>query len=119
MIKLVPWSDEVDAGLKRALPNDLIRNIVAQEVRVGVSQCWRCEEGVHAAYVVTRLDTNPTEWVVVAFEGTGMQRFGQHFVEAAKSRGVTLRAHVTSPVVERLLRRLGLSRSEVVLRAVA
>lgn len=119
MIKQIAWCDEARDGLSKALPYPLIMSIVEQEVRLGVSQLWRCENDLHQAYVVTRMDTNPTEWVIVAFQGTGMQQFGKLFVDAAADRKVTLRAHVTNPVVERLLRRLGLKRDEVVLRKVA
>lgn len=111
-----PWSDAAGSGLAKALPDALIRSIVQSEVERGIAKLWRCEDEAHSAWVVTRLDANPTEWVIVAFEGTGMHRFGTYFVQAAKMQGVTLRAHVTSPVVERLLRRLGLERSEVILR---
>jgi hypothetical protein len=114
-----PWSAEADAGLAKAMPDAVIRSIVQAEVERGISKLWRCEDGEYSAWVVTRLDDNPPEWVIVAFEGTGMHRFGRHFVQAAKTQRVTLRAHVTNPVVERLLRPLGLRRSEVILRASA
>lgn len=116
MIKRVAWSPDADRGLARALPDSLLRAIVQGEVERGVSMLWECEDELHHAYCVTRVDTNPTEFVVVAFEGSGMMTFGKEFIAAARSRNIPLRAHVTNPVVERLLRRLTLKRSEVVLR---
>lgn len=117
MIRRVPWSEDVERGLSRALPDPVIRSIVAGEVRAGVSRLWECEEGPHRAYVVTRVDTHPTELVIVAFEGSGMHVFAPHFIGAARAYGVPVRAHVTNPVVERLIRRFGFQREEVILRA--
>jgi hypothetical protein len=117
VIRLTQWNDEVDKGLSRALPDAVIRGIVAAECRAGISQVWECADDAHHAFVVTRLDANPTEWVVVAYEGSGMHIFGPLFLRAARERNIPLRAHVTSEVVERLLRRLGLRREEVILRA--
>lgn len=119
MIRRITWSDEADRGLSRALPNALIRSIVAAEVQSGTSMLWDCENDTHHAYVVTRVDANPTEFVIVAFEGTGMLTFGPEFVAAARSRGIPLRAHVTNPIVARLLRKLGMRVDEWVLRAAA
>jgi len=116
MITRATWSSESDAGLAKALPCPVLRSIVADEVTRGVSNLWRCTTDQHQAWAVTRLDHNPDELVVVAFEGSGMLTFGPMFVRAAQAANVPLRAHVTSPLVERLLRRLKLTRSEVILR---
>lgn len=115
-IQRVPWSDSAAHGLSHALP-DPIMPIVEQEVRAGVSMLWECRDDSHHAYCVTRVDANPLELVVVAFEGQGMLVFGPLFVAAAHARGLPIRAHVTQPAVERMLRRLGLQRSEIILRA--
>lgn len=113
----VAWSEAVERGLGKALPDEMIRSIVASECRAGISQVWECSSDAHHAYVVTRLDSNPTEWVIVAFEGSGMHEFGKHFVQAARERGIPLRAHVTNPIVEQLLiRRLKFKTEERVLR---
>lgn len=118
MIAQVPWSQEASDGLSRALPNAVIRSIVEAEVIRGQSQLWECKDETHKAFVVTRVDANPVELVVVAFEGSGMQHFGKYFIDAANARGIPLRAHVTNPIVERLLRRLGVKREygEVIVR---
>ena len=116
-IRRIAWSQELDRGLARALPDELIRGIVASECRTGVAQAWQCDSEQHHALVVTRLDQNPTEWVVVAFEGSGMHVFGPLFIAAARDRGIPLRAHVTSPIVEQLLkRRLKLRTEERIMR---
>lgn len=110
------WSDRADQALARALPNAVIRDIVAAEVRAGVSRLWHCRDELHEAYVVTRVDLNPTQLVCVAFEGSGMRAFGPWFIERANAAGIPLRAHVVDPRVERLLRMgLKFKRSEVIL----
>jgi hypothetical protein len=116
MMRTVPWSPEIAQKLSRALGSTLVLELVGEEVRQGISQLWECSSDHHHAYCVTRLERSPVEWCIVAYEGSGMMLFGPLFVEAAKARGIPLRAHVASPVVERLLRRIGLKRSEVVLR---
>jgi hypothetical protein len=118
VIRQIAWCEDAANSLARALPG-AVRDIVAGEVIAGVSLLWECKDDKHSAYVVTRLDWNPVELVVVAYEGSGMMHFGPHFVGWAKAKGIPCRAHVTSPVVERLLRKLGLKRSEVIVRAAA
>lgn len=118
MIRQVPWSAEASERLTRALPG-AVRDIVAREVLTNVAQLWECTDDHHSAFVVTRIDVNPLELVVVAYEGSGMMHFGPYFLEWARTRGMPCRAHVTSPVVERLLRKLKLFRSEVILRTAA
>lgn len=116
MIKLAPWSADAERELARALP-PVILSIVQNEVATGISMLWECADGLHHAFCVTRVDSNPREFVVVAFAGSGLMSFGPHFVEAARSRSIPLRAHTVSPVIARLLRRLGLRTAEYVLRA--
>lgn len=112
----IAWSDTVDQALARALPNPVIRDIVAAEVRAGVSRLWHCRDDRHEAYVVTRVDLNPAQLVIVAFEGSGMRAFGPWFIERANQAGIPVRAHVTDLRVERLLRMgLQFKRSEVIL----
>jgi len=142
VIRQVAWSAEASDRLARALPG-AVRDLVAREVLTNVAQLWECTDDTpiaragqpgevtlsgrspakvsphHSAYVVTRIDVNPLELVVVAYEGSGMMHFGPHFVNWARDRGIPCRAHVTSPVVERLLRKLKLFRSEVILRTAA
>lgn len=116
MIRRIAWCDEAALGLSRALVGPIL-GIVESEVRAGVSMLWECRDDTHHAYCVTRVDFNPTEFVIVAFEGSGMLTFGPEFVEAARSRGIPARVHTVSPVVARLLRRLKFELQEYVLRA--
>ena len=87
-------------------------------MRTGRSRLWHCVAGKYRAYVVTRVDLNPTQLVIVAFEGSGMAVVGPWFIERAHAQGIPVRAHCTDPRVERLLRmRLKFRRAEVVLLA--
>lgn len=116
MIQLIPWTDDAAQHLARALSFAELP-LIAAEVRRGRSQLWLCTSDRHTAYCVTRVDPTPAEFVIVAFEGSGMHEFGPAFINAARARGLPLRAHVSSPVVERLIRRFGFRRTETVCRA--
>lgn len=116
MIERVNWSGEAEQFLARAL-NRSVLAIVAAEVSQGVSMLWHCESSEHRAYCVTRVHPNPRELVIVAFAGSGMHTFAPAFLQAARSRGLPLRAHTVSPVVARLVRKFGFQQSEYVLRA--
>jgi len=118
VIRQVSWSAQASDRLARALPG-AVRELVAREVMSGIALLWECTDQYHSAYVVTRIDPNPTELVIVAYEGSGMMHFGPYFLQWARDRGLPVRAHVTNPLVERLLRRLKLYRSEVILRTAA
>lgn len=104
MIRQVPWSDAAAAGLSRALPPRTL-GYIACEVRQGIAQLWHCQSAEHEAYCVTRIDDNPLTLVIVAFEGTGMLHFAPAFIDAARSRGLRLRAHTESEQLARVLRR--------------
>lgn len=116
MIRQVPWSAEAEAHMQNEAGRQCMPYLRA-EVRAGVAKLWHCRDEVSQAYMVTRLDRNPDELVVCYFEGTGMQKFGRVLIEASHARGVPVRAHTTQPLVARLLRRIGLSQSEIVLRS--
>lgn len=116
MIKIAAWCADAERELARALP-PVILQIIATEIARGVSMLWQCDDGVHRAWCVTRVDPDPREFVIVAFAGSGLMSFGPHFIEAARSRGIPLRAHTVSPVIARLCRRLGFHQAEYVLRA--
>lgn len=120
MITRIAWCEAASAGLARALQGPILQ-IVEAEVRRGQSMLWECSDELHHAYCVTRVDNNPIEFVVVAFEGTGMMTFAAPFIEAAKSRGIPMRIHTVSPVVARLVRKLGFDfeSMELVLRRAA
>ena len=116
MIRVIPWSAPMAQKLSRALGSTHIVELIGEEVRQGISQLWECSSEKHHAYCVTRLDRNPIEWCIVAFEGSGLMEFGPQFIAAARSRGVPLRAHVADKRVERMVRWLGMRPTETVLR---
>jgi hypothetical protein len=112
----IPWSDAAAARMKHPAGGACI-DYLRREVADGVARLWHCKEGDHEAFMVTRLDQNPAELVVCYFEGTGMEKFGRIVVEASHARGIPVRAHTSQPLVARLLRRIGLHQSEIVLRS--
>ena len=115
MIRRINWNETAERAFLRALPDVLIRTIVADEVRAGISRLWECKSGVHTAHCVTRLDNNPREFVIVAFEGTGMHLFAETFIAAATSQRLDIRAHVANPIMGRLLRRYGFKARETIM----
>ena len=90
-----------------------------EEINRGISELWHFKDDRDEAYVITRIDENPREFVVCYFEGSGMQKFGRLIVGAAHAKGMPVRAHTSQPAVARLLRRIGLSIDEMVLRSKA
>ena len=115
MIRQVAWTAPARAGLARALPPATL-DFIEAEVRAGISALWECSQAEHHAYCVTRVDQNPTTFVIVAFEGTGMHLFAPSFIAAAESRNLPMRAHTVSPIVARLIRRYGFRTAEFVCR---
>lgn len=115
MITRVSWDESAERAFLRALPDQLIRSIVSDEVRNGISRLWLCKSAEHAAYCVTRLENNPREFVIVAFEGTGMHLFANSFIHAADSQHLAIRAHIANPVMTRLLRKYGFRPRETIL----
>jgi len=114
-INRISWNESADRAFLRALPDSLIRSIVADEVRTGVSRLWLCKSAEHTAYCITRLDNNPREFVIVAFEGTGLHLFAPSFIHAADSQNLAIRAHIANPVMTRLLRKYGFRPRETIL----
>lgn len=116
------WSDKAAKGLARAL-DPIVLELIAREVQSGLSTLWHCKSDAHEAFCVTRIDNNPREFVFVAFEGSGVLEFGPKFISAAKSLGLPMRLHTMSPVVARLVRRLGFDYDpqhvEMIIRKVA
>jgi hypothetical protein len=116
MIKQIPWSAAAESHMRHEAAGQCIPYLRA-EVEAGVAKLWHCKDDVSEAYMVTRFDRNPDELVVCYFEGQGMQKFCGQFVNEAHARGITVRAHTTQPLVARLVRRIGFTQSEFVLRA--
>jgi hypothetical protein len=113
----IAWCDEAERGLRRAIIDDEIMQIVAEEVRSGLSILWRCVSDHHFAYCVTRQDSNPDELCIVAFEGSGVVDFAEFFIGSAHAKGIPVRCHVVKRSLARLYRRVKLQESEIILRS--
>lgn len=85
-------------------------------MRAGVSQLWECRAGPDRLHVVTRLDSNPCEWVWCYAQGTGIAKFADSFCRVATEKGWPVRVHTQSPAIARLARRYGFRQSEIILR---
>lgn len=115
MIREIPWSPDVGARLMHHASRECLP-FLAREVQAGAAQLWECSDGDDSLTVITRLDSNPTEWVMCYVQGSGLRKFAPQFVELARQRGWPLRAHTTDRRVVRMLRRHGFRLGEFVLR---
>jgi len=113
LIKLVPWTDDIDDKLAVSAKGDL--EIIKHQVKTGVAQLWQCEHGQYGGYVVTRIDPGP-ELCLVLGEGSGFEIFAPHFLAVARRSGIPFRTHVTRKGLIRLWSRLGVTIDEYVLR---
>lgn len=114
-IENAPWSDAAEA----ALTDEASRSCLAHlklEVQQGISTLWRCRSAAGELWLITRLDKNPTEWVMCLAVGRGLAQVAPQFIRAARDRGWPMRVHTESPAVARLLRRYGFAVAEFVLR---
>lgn len=117
MIRLEPWNDFAERALVRVEGLGVLD--VKREVEEGISQLWHCTDADGSGgYVVTRLERRPSglEWVLVAGVGRGFQKFAPLFINAAREKGVPVRAHVNRRGMVRMYDRLGFRVSEYVLR---
>lgn len=85
-------------------------------MQAGIAQLWRVSDARDCLYVITRLDSNPLEWVMCYVQGTGAQKFGPLFIDHAARRRWPMRIHTVSPAVVRLCQRMGFAVSETILR---
>jgi hypothetical protein len=115
MIERIPWSMEAERAMSDAAGAACLPYLRAEVCR-GISRLWRCTSGSNVVHLVTRLDHNPTEFVVCYAEGNGMAEFIPAFVHAARKLDAPIRVHTTKPSVARWLRRHRLQVHEFVLR---
>jgi len=115
VIRLIPWDRDAERGLARAAGDALAD--IRDQVERGIAQLWECENELHHAYCVTRLErySAGTEWCIVLFEGRGVREFLPFFVRAAAERGITVRIHVQGLARVRIARSLGFTLREYVL----
>jgi hypothetical protein len=88
-----------------------------REAQAGVAEVWRISDDQHSLLVITRLDHNPTEWVIAWARGTGSAKFGPLLVAHARRKGWPIRIHVGSLAKSRLFKRAGFAIDEYVMRA--
>lgn len=115
MITREQWSAGAERELSRAV-GACIMPIVRREVETGIAQLWHAQDDFADAYIVTRLESNPLEWVFVAAAGRGVMHYARQMVTAGKDRKLSMRCHVVKPALARLWGRLGFVESERVLR---
>jgi hypothetical protein len=115
MIERIPWSTEAETAMSDVAGAACVPYLRSEVCR-GVSKLWRCTSGSRVVHLVTRLDHNPTEFVVCYAEGVGMAEHAPAFIAAARKLGAPIRVHTTKPVVARWLRRFDLRVREYVLR---
>jgi hypothetical protein len=115
MLTRIPWSLEVDAALSHPAGRACVPYL-REEVLRGQSKLYRFQDARDHAYLITRVDRNPTELVVCYIQGTGLAKFAPEIFAAARAAGIPIRVHTTQPAVVRLLRRYGLQVAETVLR---
>jgi hypothetical protein len=87
-----------------------------RETQAGIAEIWRISDETDCLHVITRLDQNPTEWVITWAIGTGSQKFGQLLRDHAKTKGWQIRVHVGTLARVRLFKRAGFTVDEYVLR---
>ncbi len=115
MIRELQWSQDLAARLMGHASRDCLP-FLAHEVQAGVAQVWECVDGDDCLTVITRLDANPTEWVMCYVQGSGVAKFAPRFIAIARQRGWPLRLHTTDVRVLRLVRRFGFRLQEYVAR---
>jgi hypothetical protein len=117
MIERIPWSREAESAMQNAAGAECLPYL-REEVCRGISKLWRCTSGSRVVHLVTRLDHNPTEFVVCYAEGEAMAEHAHAFIAAARKLGAPMRVHTTKRSIARWLRRFGLETQEFVLRSV-
>jgi imidazolonepropionase-like amidohydrolase len=116
MIRAIQWNDEAESHMRHPAAGKCIEYL-KREVAQGISKLWHCQDETDEAYMVTRVDSNPTELVVCYFEGSGLIKFGRQIVAAAHARKIPVRIHTVQEPVARLCRRVGLQHRETIMRS--
>lgn len=114
MIEKRRWCKQAEIGLQVSAGADM--EIIRGQVKSGQAELWWCESAENACWVVTRIDQEDGELVIVCGEGSGLDEFAPVFVESARRQGLGVRTHVTRLGLLRMWKRHGLELSEFVLR---
>lgn len=112
-IEQIQWLSHHDAMLSVSAGDDL--EIIKSQVVGGVAKLWECKGEKHSMLVVTRVDPGP-ELCIVLGEGSGMMEFAPYFLTVAKSKGMSVRTHVTRDGLVKMWNKLGLKVEEKILR---
>lgn len=115
MLTRIPWSAEIDAQLTDPAGAACVPYLRA-EVQRGVACLYRFEHAGERGYLITRLDTNPTELVLCYAQGRGVAKVLPGLIAGARDAGIPVRVHTSQQAIVRLLRRYGLQLAEMVLR---
>lgn len=105
------WCDDAADALLEASRGDL--DIIAAEVKAGVSNLWRIS-GASAGWMVTREE--PGELVIVAASGVNALPIMAFVTEKAISAGLSVRVHLVRPGLIRMYKSIGFEQAEIVMR---
>jgi len=119
LVEELEWTDDVDAVLWHPSACRLL-DWMRGQCRVGIAQLFRFTDYDDCLYLVTRVDRDPTEWVICWARGTGTAKFGPIVVELGRQRQMPLRVHIDVDQLSRarlrLFGRYGFELSEYMLR---
>ena len=109
MIEKVGWCAAAERGLVVSAGDDM--DVIAQEVKSGVSELWRFVGNVGRGYLVTRIENmnDRRELVLVLGEGKGFFEAAPIFIALARIEGMSFRTHVKRRGLVRMWQRLGLN----------
>ncbi len=119
MIRVVPWSQDAERYIARALNAGGLAD-TRREVERGISQLWEFADADGlAGYAVTRLEryASGTEWCWVACAGRDFAKFARMLKAEAERRELPIRVHLTSKVMRHWYARLGFVETEIIMRA--
>lgn len=113
-VERIAWCDEATERLREPARGDL--HFIRAEVESGIAVLWRIT-GEAEGLLVTRTEMLFREVVLVVGAGKNCVPIYEHFIGIAHRAGFEVRTHIVRPGLERILSRLGLYRSEVVMRS--
>lgn len=96
------WSADAEAGLMPAAFGDMA--IIRAEVQAGQADLWRLG-GSADGWLVTRQEDG--ELVLMCGAGKNAAGVIRHCLEVARKNGLTVRAHIRRPGMQRIYERAG------------
>lgn len=108
----IAWNPQAEAVLFPALRGDLAG--IRDEVQDGAASLYRFDHNRGSTWVVLRGEGS--ELVVVAMAGAGLHNVAAAIISSARRSGfASLRCHTDRAGMERMLRRYGAERREIVI----